>query len=43
MKEDFFYLIQNYIMYLGALVEYEEIEDMERYLNEFHKRKGEPF
>jgi hypothetical protein len=43
MKEDFFYLLENYIMYLGALVEYEEIEDMERYLNEVHKRKENLF
>ncbi|MEF3254364.1 MAG: hypothetical protein K6348_02170 [Deferribacterales bacterium] len=39
MKEDFFYMIQNYILYVGALVEYETKEDMDNYLAEFNLRK----
>jgi hypothetical protein len=39
MKEDFFYMIQNLILYLGALTEYEPEEDMQKYLDEFENRK----
>ncbi|ADR18850.1 hypothetical protein [Calditerrivibrio nitroreducens] len=40
MKEDLFYMIQNLVLYIGALVEYELEEDMNNYLEEFNKRKN---
>lgn len=40
MKEDFFYMIQNLVLYLGALSEYELEEDMNKYLDEFQNRKN---
>lgn len=40
MKEDFFYMIQNFVLYLGALSEYELEEDMNKYLDEFQNRKN---
>ncbi len=43
MKEDFFYMIQNLVLYLGALAEYELEEDMNKYLDEFNNRKNNLF
>ncbi|MCX8083391.1 MAG: hypothetical protein N3C60_00495 [Calditerrivibrio sp.] len=40
MKEDFFYMIQNLVLYLGAVVEYELEEDMNSYLEEYERRKN---
>lgn len=33
-------MIQNLVLYIGALVEYELEEDMNNYLEEFNKRKN---
>ncbi|MCA1927971.1 MAG: hypothetical protein LDL13_02825 [Calditerrivibrio sp.] len=43
MKEDFFYMVQNYILYLGALAEFETVEEMDKYLEEFNRRKNNLF